>query len=87
MIIILISGFWLTKKSLNSHDKRIKLKGKLLLYGFLLFPIASVLEVLVPFIPIIILARILVIITMFLIYGGLILPKWMEKLFSKKKEM
>ena len=87
MFIILISGFWLTKKSLKSDDKRIKLKGKLLLYGFLLFPIASVLEVLVPVIPIIILARILVIITMFLIYGGLILPKWMEKLFSKKKEM
>ena len=84
LIIILISGAWLTTKSLKSDDSRIRLKGKLLLYGFILFPIASGLEVLVPLIPIIILARVLVIITMVLIYGGLILPKWMEKLFSRK---
>ncbi|HEA71201.1 hypothetical protein LCGC14_0492020 [marine sediment metagenome] len=85
MIIILMSGFWLAKKSLKSDDKKIRLKGKLLFSGFLLFPLATALEVLVPFIPIIILARILVIITMLLIYGGLILPKWMERLFLKKK--
>ena len=85
MIIILISGFWLAKKSLKADDKRIRLKGKLLVSGFLLFPLASALEVLVPLISVIIAARILVIITMFLIYGGLILPKWMERLFLKKK--
>jgi len=86
LIIILISGFWLAKKSLKSENDRIHLKGKLLLYGFILFPIASVLEVLVPFIPIIILARLLSIVTIILIYLGLILPKWMEKLFSRNKE-
>ncbi|HDZ18260.1 hypothetical protein LCGC14_0954040 [marine sediment metagenome] len=85
MIIILISGFWLAIKSLKLDDKRIRLKGKLLFSGFLLFPLATALEILVPFIPIIILARILVIITMLLVYGGLILPKWMEKLFLRKK--
>ena len=31
------------------------------------------------------LARVLVIITMLLVYGGLILPKWMEKLFLRRK--
>lgn len=82
----MISGFWLTTKSLKSDDNRIQLKGKLLLCAFILFPVASSLEVLVPLIPIIILARVLVIITMVLIYGGLILPKWMEKLFLRKRE-
>ena len=84
LFIVLITGFWLAKKSLKADDRRIRLKGKLLLYGFSLFSIAAVLEVLVPFIPIIIFARFLVMITEILIYGGLILPKWMEKLFSKK---
>jgi len=87
LIIILISGFWLARKSLKSEDKRILLKGKLLLYAFILFPITSVLEVLVPIIPIIIIARFLGIVTEILVYGGLILPKWMEKLFSKNKEI
>jgi hypothetical protein len=86
LIIILISGFWLARKSLKSEDKRIRLKGKLLFFAFVLFPIASILEVLVPFIPIIIIARLLIIITEIFIYGGLILPKWMEKLFSRSSE-
>ncbi len=83
LIIILISGFWLASKSIKSENDRIHLKGKLLLYGFILFPIASVLEVLVPFIPVIILARILSIVTIFLIYLGLILPEWVFKLKKK----
>jgi len=87
LIIIIISGLWLTTKSLKSDDSRIQLKGKLLLSAFILFPIASSLEVLVPLIPIIIIARILIIITIFLIYGGLILPKWMERLFSRKGDI
>ncbi|HEC37691.1 hypothetical protein LCGC14_0562650 [marine sediment metagenome] len=87
MIIIVISGFWLAKKSLKADDKKVKLKGKLLLSGFFLFPLATTLEVLVPLISVIIAARILVIITMFLIYGGLILPKWMERLFLRKKKL
>ncbi len=87
LIIILISGFWLVRKSSKSDDKRIRLKGKLLLYAFILFPIASILEVFVPFIPIIIIARLLGILTEILVYGGLILPKWMEKLFTKSKEI
>ena len=86
LIIVLISGLWLARKSLKSEDKRILLKGKLLLIAFILFPITSVLEVLIPLIPIIIVARFLGIITEILVYGGLILPKWMEKLFSKSKE-
>ena len=86
LIIVLISGFWLARKSLKSEDKRILLKGKLLLIAFILFPITSVLEVLIPLIQIIIVARFLGIITEILVYGGLILPKWMEKLFSKSKE-
>jgi len=87
LIIIIISGLWLTTKSLKSDDSRIQLKGKLLLSAFILFPIASSLEVLVPLIPIIILARILIIFTEILLYGGLILPKWMERLFSRKEDI
>lgn len=86
LIIVLISGFWLASKSLKSENDRIKIKGRLLLFGFILFPIASTLEVLVPFVPIIIIGRLLALISLIFTYGGLILPKWMEKLFLKKEK-
>ncbi len=86
LIIVLISGFWLARKSMKSDDKRIQLKGKLLLYAFILLPITSTIEVLIPLIPVIIIARFLGIIDEILVYGGLLLPKWMEKLFLKNKE-
>ena len=87
MAIIMISlGFSLGFRSLKSDNKRIRLKGKLIISSFLLACFAYALEIFVPVIAIIILARILVMFTAILFYGGYILPKWMEKLFLKEGE-
>lgn len=87
LIIVLISGYWLSKESLKSEDNRVRLKGKLIAIGFGLFGFASIIEVLIPLIPVIITARILLVITAILIYAGLILPKWLKRLVFKELEV
>ena len=87
MAIIMISlGFRLGFHSLKSNIKRVRLKGKLIVYSFILATFTFALEIFVPIITMIILARILVAFTAILFYGGFILPKWMEKLFLKEGE-
>ncbi len=85
LTMITIIGFWIANESLKSEDKRIRLKGKLLFISFTLFAFAAVLEVLIPIIPVLVMARILVMFCAILLYGGFFLPKWMEKLFLKEK--
>ena len=85
LVMMTILGFWMAKQAMKSTDRKIKLKGKLLYGSFLLFAFSAALEILIPIIPIIVLARILVIICALLLYGGFVLPKWMEKLFFKEK--
>lgn len=87
MAIIMISiGFSLGFRSLRADKKRVRLKGKLIIYSFILASFAFVLEIFVPVIAIIILARIIVMFTAILFYGGFVLPKWMENLFLKETE-
>lgn len=80
-IIIFISGFWLSRTPLKSDDKHQKLKGKLMAVSFVLFAFASIIGVLIPVIFIIIIARILMVITIILLYAGLIFPKWVQWIF------
>jgi len=87
MAIIMISlGFKIGLRSMKSDIKRVRLKGKLIVYSFILATFTFVLEIFVPIIAIIILARILVVFTAILFYGGFVLPKWMENLFLKEGE-
>lgn len=86
LVMMTILGLWMAKQALKSSERKIKLKGKLLLGSFILFAFSAVLEIMIPIIPIIVLARILVIICAFLFYGGFVLPKWMEKIFLRKNE-
>ncbi len=85
IIQTIVLGLWMGKRAIRSDDKRIRLKGKLLLTCFSLFAIAAFIEVMIPVIFIIILARILVTFNSILFYGGFILPKWMERLFLKSE--
>ena len=80
IIQTIVLGLWMGNRALRSEDKRIRLKGKLLLSCFSIFAFAAFLEVLIPIIFIIILARILVMFNSLLFYGGFLLPKWMERL-------
>ena len=86
IIQTIVLGLWMGKRAIRSHDKRIQLQGKFLLTCFSLFAFVAFIEVMIPIIFILILARILVIFTSILFYGGFILPKWMEKLFLRKED-
>ena len=86
MAIIMISlGIRLGLRSMKSDIKRVRLKGKLIVYSFILATFTFALEIFVPIITIIILARFLVAFTSILFYGGFVLPKWMEKLLLKEE--
>lgn len=86
MAIIMISlGFKIGLRSMKSDIKRVRLKGKLIVYSFVLATFTFMLEIFVPILSIIILARILVVFTGILFYGGFVLPKWMERLFLKEE--
>ncbi len=85
IIQTIVLGLWMGKRAIRSDDKRIRLKGKLLLTCFSLFAIAAFIEVMIPVIFIIILARILVTFNSILFYGGFILPKWMERILIKEE--
>jgi len=85
MAIIMISlGLWLGRTSSKSEDPRIRLKGRLIIYSFIITLFAYILEIFIPIISVIIFARIIVMFTSILFYGGFVLPKWMEKLFLKE---
>ena len=86
LVMMTILGLWMAKQAMKSADRKIRLKGKLLLTSFILFAFSAVLEITIPIIPVIIIARILVVICALLFYGGFILPKWMERLFLGKNE-
>ena len=86
VLIVLVSGLLFARESLKSDSPEIKLKGKLLAAAFLSFVIGSLLEILSGIsIVILILARIILISSSIEFYGGFILPRWMEKLFLRKK--
>lgn len=84
IVVTTVLGFWMAKQAYRSEDKRIKLKGKLLFYSFGLFAIVAFLEIMIPIIPVLILARILAMVCAVLFYGGYLLPKWLERLFLKE---
>ncbi len=86
LVMMTILGFWMANQAMKSADRKIRLKGKLLLSSFILFAISAILEIMIPIIPIIVLARILVVICALLFYGGFVLPTWMERILLRKNE-
>ena len=87
ILTLVTTGIILSKISLKSETKEIKLKGKLLLISFISVLFGVTLE-LVSHLSIIILvsARIVLVFCSIMYYGGFILPNWMKKLFLRKTE-
>jgi len=85
LIVMTVLGFSISIKTLKLKERRVKLKGRLLFCGQVLFVFAALLEIVTPSIIFIILARFLVMVCAILFYGGFILPKWMENLFIRRK--
>lgn len=86
LLIVVISGFMFANLSLKSDDPEVKLKGKMLFFAYISFSIGALLDSSIPLIaPLIIITRLLLIMSALAWYGGFILPRWMRKIFIKKK--
>ena len=82
VILILITGNLIGRKSLRADNLEIKLKGKLLIIASWSFVIGAIFEI-VSHISIIILivGRLILISSAIEFYSGFMLPNWMKKLF------
>jgi hypothetical protein len=90
IVVLLVTGILFARKSLNSENEEVKLKGKLLLAAFLSFSIGAIFDSMLgglldytdPLLPIlVVIIRIVLISSAVEFYGGFILPKWMKKFF------
>ncbi len=94
ILIMAITGILFARHSIKSQDRTVKLKGKLLRAAFITFTIAAILDSLLgtifgdpadPLLAImVVITRILLIISAVEFYGGFILPRWMDAIFTKK---
>lgn len=82
MIILLFTGFVFSYISMRSEIPKIKLKGRILLIGFIMFLIGGSLPYILYDIPSLIIARIVVLISSILLYLGLLLPNRVLRLFK-----
>jgi hypothetical protein len=94
ILVMFITGLIFARHSIRSQDRTVKLKGKLLRAAFITFTVAAVLDSLLgtifedptdPLLAImVVITRILLIISSLEFYGGFILPRWMDAIFTKK---
>ncbi|TFF89021.1 MAG: hypothetical protein EU550_00095 [Promethearchaeota archaeon] len=86
ILIVAISGIKFALETMKFDAPETKLKGKLLLIAFPMFSITGLLDSSFPSNELtLIIFRILLILSMFLFYGGFILPDWMRVIFLKDK--
>ena len=86
IVLLLITGFIFSRKSLKSDNKDLKLKGWFLIIAFILFTIGTVIDVIGTDAPTeitIFLARTFVILSSICFYIGFTLPKFIKELFIK----
>jgi len=85
LISFVVPGIIIARQSLRSEIPNVKLKGKLLLFAFILVTIGAALDSLAPLVPLAVLfARIILIISAIAFYGGFMLPNWMKNLFLRE---
>ena len=86
LAIVVITGILFARLSLQSDDPEVKLKGKLLIVAYITFTVGALLDSSIPLNAVIIIfTRLILIASAIFWYGGFILPRWMRKLFLKKK--
>lgn len=85
ILVFILPGLWLSKESLKAKNPEIKLKGKLLLFTYLVSILMTLLELLSSTVLIYLITRIIAIFAAISFYNGFILPNWVKKIFLKKK--
>ncbi|MFX1239308.1 MAG: hypothetical protein ACFFAS_12505 [Promethearchaeota archaeon] len=81
-LLLTITGMVFSYKAITSEKPTIQLKGIFLMDAFLVFSVATFLEVLLDVMPIVIIARILGISAALCFYIGFVLPKFIRKRFG-----
>ena len=83
ILIALITGIIFSRESMQSSDPNIRLKGRLLLYGFVIWSMVAIIDGLVSNIIALFVVRFFLMLSVILLYGGFMLPDWMKKLINK----
>ncbi|TFG13372.1 MAG: hypothetical protein EU535_05010 [Promethearchaeota archaeon] len=80
LILLIITGILFYRESHKSDNAEVRVKGTLFLSGIILFMLGALTFVIsgVAFIPLIFFIP-----SLFMVYGALILPDWMKKIFLK----
>lgn len=84
LMFFLYVGLSFSITSIKTDDPIIKLKGKFLLIAFLSFTIGTVLDFAIPITLTYVIARIILFTSTLEFYIGLMLPKFIEKIFIKR---
>ena len=97
-LILFFTGIKFARRSIKSENREVRLKGKLLLYAFIAFTIAALLEKVarsiligtvfmdptLPFLSVmLVVVRMLLISGAIAFYGGFLLPRWMKEIFMQ----
>jgi len=85
--VILITGIIFARESLQSNDPIIRLKGKLLLFGFLTWSFSAIMDGFANTIITLFIIRMILMASVIAFYGGFILPEWMRKLVNKVRSL
>ena len=84
LVLFLLTGILFAKQTINSSNRKVRLKSRFLLLAFILFPIGAMLDALIEKVLLtIILMRAFEISGTICFYFGFILPESVEKLFVK----
>ncbi len=81
--VILSTGIIFARESLQSSDPIIRLKGRLLLFGFLTWSISAIFDGFANTIITLFIVRVILMASVIALYGGFILPEWMKKVVNK----
>jgi len=84
IVVFILPGLWFSRESLKSDKPDIKLKGKFLLFTFLVSILMTLLELLSATVLVYLIARIIAVFVAISFYIGFILPNWAKNIFLKK---
>ena len=83
IVIVLITALLFAKLSLESDDGLIRLRGKFLTIAIILLIIGIFMDLLFPTSWVVLISRLILIVSSFNFYFGLIMPKWIKRRFLK----
>jgi hypothetical protein len=83
LVLFLVTGILFSRKSLQSENKEIRFKGKLLMAAFISFTIATVLDFAIPNPITYIIARLILLSSSIEFYIGFLLPERIKRLLIK----